>query len=106
MRPPFKLQGRHAAARVFRDGKQLPGFSGYASGRASYVWTWYVLVPLASEAADSVEFRMGPGEHPWHRITATPEEALAELEKGRPWTSAIIKKVEVAREARRARLEA
>jgi len=50
------------------------------SARASYVWLWYVLLPIACGLApDGVEVRMTSPSGPWHRVTATPDEALDEI---------------------------
>lgn len=56
------------------------------SGRASYVWQWYVLVPIACGVApDGVEIRLERSKT-WHRITYTPDEAydliIAHYNKG------------------------
>jgi hypothetical protein len=97
-RPPFKLHGRHASARVFdHNGNRVAGVRGFGTGRASYIWAWYVLVPLATGRASYVEFARSAPDGPWHRIEMTMDEAYAQLERGRPWTNSILRKVDQRR---------
>lgn len=53
------------------------------TGRASYVWLYGVLVPIAiGHAPDGVKIRRCSPEGPWHLVTATPDEAYEELLAG------------------------
>lgn len=73
-RHPFRMDSRAAVAR--RDGSMPIG------GRASFVWLYGVLIPIACGVApDGVEIALRRGAKPlvWHRITLTKAEAEAEI---------------------------
>jgi hypothetical protein len=73
-RPPFKIapSSPMTAQRIMRDGRTI-----VRSGRGHYVWTWSVLVPIATGVApDGVNVRLGR-DHPWHHIDLTADEAYA-----------------------------
>ncbi len=74
-RMPFKMKpSRYAQTRyVSPDGREQQ-----MNARASYVWLWSVLVPLACGTATSVEIReTGLRKGPWHLIDYTSDEAYA-----------------------------
>ena len=79
-RPPFQLRADRGAQSRRPGGRLL-------TGRATFVWLYGVLLPLA-EGLEGVEFRMAPrgggSNPPWHRITYTADEARALIEEHYP----------------------
>lgn len=70
-RPPFKLRTDRAAQSRRPDGSML------RSGRSTFIYETYVLLPIAcGTAPQGIDIRIGPG-HPWHRIDLTHDEAYA-----------------------------
>lgn len=99
--PPFKLKPSVSATVRYVSTAHGREHERVAQGRSTFVWLWYVLVPLAVPNAKRVEIRLSRNGGKWHEIRATPEqayEAIAEFSSvsGR----AIQRKVEAARAAR------
>jgi hypothetical protein len=88
---------RHGTIRYveFATGRKV-----VRGGRESFLWLYYVLLPLAAESTTAVEWRCGRGTA-WHEITASVEEAEAALEEFGGRTGRIlVRKARNAREAR------
>lgn len=89
-RPPFKMvPSRYAVARhAAPDGRVRP-----LTGRASFVWQWGVLIPIAAGTAPrGVEIReTGLRQGPWHLIDYTEAEAYELIRKHyRPGTVRLV----------------
>jgi hypothetical protein len=69
---------------------RYPGGRRLLDGRAHFVWLHGVLVRLAI-GEGTVEIRRRSPDGPWHAISATPEEALAEIERLFPTQRALLR---------------
>lgn len=71
-RPPFKINGRGARLRyVNADGRKVA-----RGGRISFLWVEYLTGVIAGTIGEA-EIALYGG--PWHRISATPTEAITVL---------------------------
>lgn len=93
---PFKmLPSRHAQAR--RPG----GRPGGLSGRASFVWLYGVLLPIADGETD-VEIRRRSPDGPWHLVRMSAQRALDEIQHYEIQRASLTRGVQ-ARRARKGR---
>lgn len=97
MKPPTKIT--HARSGTVRY-TNWQGQKVVRGGRESFLWLYYVLLPLAAESTTEVEWRSGRGKR-WHVVTASVEEAeVALVEFGGRTGRTLLRKARMAREAR------